>query len=370
MHKVKGKRVLVLLAVVSSMALAVAEPVPGTAIDSVSASVSNTRFLLGPPKAAGPVVVRARFELHDILKIDDSEESFGFSGVRTLTWTDPRQAFDPTVEGVEEKVYQGAYQFNEVATGWYPQLVLVNAAGMYETNGVTLRVRADGSSTLIETITATAKADFDMHRFPLDGHRLEAVFEVAGFDRDEVVMEVESVYASSVRGNNVQVPQWIITGSGMSTRDRAASYAGRGGISSAFVASIDVERDPYYMFRLVVAPLVVIVLLSFSVFWMDRSSLGDRTSVSFIGILTGVTYQMMISDKMPDIAYMTLMHGFLNISFVTMCATVVVNLVVGALDRKGRAQFGDRIDRRCRWIFPLAYFGINLCFVGVAVMFY
>jgi altronate hydrolase len=34
--------------------------------------------------------------------------------------------------------------------------------------------------------------------------------------------------------------------------------------------------------------LMVIVLLTFSVFWMDRSSLGDRLSVSFIGILTSV----------------------------------------------------------------------------------
>ena len=54
--------------------------------------------------------------------------------------------------------------------------------------------------------------------------------------------------------------------------------------------SVDVQRESFYMRRLVSIPLMVIVLLSFSVFWMDRSSLGDRLSVSFIGLLTSVAY--------------------------------------------------------------------------------
>jgi hypothetical protein len=59
-----------------------------------------------------------------------------------------------------------------------------------------------------------------------------------------------------------------------------------------------------------------------------------------------------------------------NVSFITMCSTVVVNLVVGAMDKRGKHEIGDRIDRRCRWIFPLAYFGLNLAIVWIAFQFY
>ena len=59
------------------------------------------------------------------------------------------------------------------------------------------------------------------------------------------------------------------------------------------------------------------------------------------------------------------LRPMLNSIFVTT-AHVVINLVVGALDRKGREGLGDQIDRRCRWIFPLAYFGLNLGFVAIA----
>jgi Na+/H+-dicarboxylate symporter len=112
----------------------------------------------------------------------------------------------------------------------------------------------------------------------------------------------------------------------------------------------------------------MIVLLSFSVFWMDRSSPGDRLSVSFIGILTGVAYLLVTGEQLPRISYFTLVHGFLNLSFLTMCATVVITLVVGALDKRGKSEIGDRVDRRCRWGFPLAYFGLLLVMIGVAFL--
>ena len=355
-------------ALVCCTRMAAADPVPQTESDPPQKESIPT--LLAPPKQAGPVVVRARFEFHDILEINDGEETFEFSGVLTLVWNDPRQAFEPGVAGVDEKVFQGSYQFNEVSTGWYPQVVLVNESGSYQKSGVVLRVKPDGTTTLIETITAVAELDLNMRRYPFDKHRLEAVFEVLGFDRDEVVMEVASAYAGSLLADDVRIPEWSITGFGMEIRDRAASYAGHRGVASAFIASVDVERDSFFSIRLIVLPLIVIVLLSFSVFWMDRSSLGDRISVSFIGILTGVAYQLVISDNMPHISYVTLMHGFLNLSFVTMCSTVVVNLAVSALDRRGKGELGDRVDHRCRWLFPLAYFGLINGMIGVTFLFF
>jgi len=352
-------------ALVCCTQMAAADPVPPTE-GNPPQTASSSPFLLAPPQEAGPVVVRARFEFHDILAINDREESFVFSGVLTLTWNDPRQTFEPALAGVDEKVFQGNYQFNEISTGWYPQVVLVNESGMYQKSGAVLRIQPDGTSILIETLNATAKAEYNMKRYPLDRQRLEAVFEVLGFDRDEVLLQVESDAANSL-ASEVQIPQWTITGASASVRDRLESYAGQG-VSSAFAVSVDVQRKSFYMIRLIVFPLIQIVLLSFSVFWMDRSSIGDRLSVSFIGILTAVAYQSVISDRMPQVAYVTLMHAFVMFSFFTMCAVVVVNLVVSMLDRRGKIELGDRIDRRCRWGFPLAYFGLMLLISGLVIL--
>ncbi len=331
-------------------------------------TLSDQGFDLGSPDPEGTVKVQAYFELQDINEINDEVDTFEFTGVLTLKWLDPREAFDPAQVGVNEKVFQGAYQFNEIATGWYPQFVLVNESGLFEISGVTLRIGPDGSSTLMQTINATAEVNLDLRKFPFDTQRLEAVFQTIGFNKEEVLLQVESDI--SPRDMILPVPQWDVLEVDSFVIERTTPYLGKGAVSSAFVVGIDVERRPFYVIRLVVIPLIVIVLLSFSVFWMDRSSLGDRLNVSFIGILTGVAYLLVTSDHLPNISYFTLIHGFLNLSYLTMCATVVINLVVGALDKRGNTEPGDRVDRICRWAFPLVYFVLLIVMFVAANLFY
>lgn len=368
MYKIVSTAVSLLTTAMCCGGIARAQPA-GHPNPASTPSATSEPFLTGPPKKAGPVVVRASFHLRDINDIDDEAEIFEFGGVLTLRWHDERQAFDPAEVGVDEKVYLGAYQFNEVFTGWFPQVVLVNESGLYEKHGVVLRVQPDGTLTLIETLDAAGEADLTLRRYPFDQQRLDAIFEVLGFGESEVVLQAETE-AHSPSDELIRTPQWALDGIHASTRDREASYAGRTGVASAFVVSMDVRRESFFMVRLVILPLMLIVMLSWSVFWMDRSSLGDRINVSFIGILTAVAYQIVVSEILPHISYVTLMNGFLNLSLVIMCATVVINLVVGALDRRGRVEAGDLLDRRCRWIFPLTYFGLMGVMVGVAFVFY
>jgi hypothetical protein len=322
----------------------------------------NQWSLLELPKGARPVKVHAEFHLLDIQKINDEEETFEFSGVLTLTWQDERQRFDPVAEGVEEIIYNGSYQFNELAPAWYPQAVLTNASEVQEIQGVLLRVRSDGTSRLVQTVNAVARSELKLQRYPFDRQRLEAVFEILGFDDSEVALESGN---ASVTRSKIVVPEWDFIDIATLTRLVATPYAGAKGSSSAFVVNLVLDRQPFFMLRLVVFPLLVIMMLSWSVFWMDRSSLGDRMSVSFVGILTAVAYQTSVSSIMPQISYMTMIHGFLYVSFLLMCATVIVNLVVGTCDRQGDFKRGDVIDRQCRWIFPSAF--VVLIFVVVAI---
>lgn len=300
------------------------------------------------------MVVRASFELRDLNRIDDESEVFEFEGSLVLEWQDARQAFDPRETGVDEKVFQGDYQFDEIATGWFPQVVLVNESGLFEQNGVLLRVRPDGSMRLVQRLNAAAKTDLDLRAYPFDRQRLEALFEVLGFDASEVVFEHAG---APVEGNGVRLPQWEI--------GRIETSVRRSGTASTLVLSVEAGRKSLFMIRLVVVPLFVIVLLSWSVFWMDKSSVGDRVNISFVAVLTVVAYQIVLSEILPRISYLTLMNGFLNMSFFVVCASVVVSLWVGMLDRRGEVAKGDRIDHHCRWIFPLTYLGL-LVLVGVA----
>jgi len=334
-----------------------------------TAQTQSNEFPGSLPRAKGPVEVTVSFDLRDIDNIDDEAETFEFTGVMKLSWHDPRQAFNPVTEGVEEKIYQGDFQFNEVFTGWFPQLILVNESGQYEKHGVLLRVRSDGSMSLYETVNAIGKIDLDLRRYPMDQQRLEAVFHVLGFDSNEIALRLEPAFND--RGfkldETFQLPQWRLKGIESSIGTRVTPLIGTGKTTSTFTISIDVQRNYLFILRLVILPLTIIVMLSWSVFWMDKSSLGDRIGVSFIGILTAVTYQVILSEILPRISYFTLINdGFLAFSFLIMCMTVIVNLRVGYLDRQGMSEAGDRLDHRCKWMFPLIYFGALLVIFWMA----
>jgi hypothetical protein len=349
-----------LIFAVCCVSAAQATPAAGTA--TAPPGVTSWQAML-PPTSPSPVVVTAEFHLLDLENIDDDQESFEFSGILTLVWRDHRQIFDPAIAGVTETMLHGGFQFNELAPAWYPQVILANVADQQGVQGVLQRGFPDGTVKLIQTVNATARSVLDLQRYPFDSQRLEIIFQLLGFDEDEVKIKPG---ATTMDADIMRIPQWDLIAMQSSAESRYTPYVGGSGRSGALVVTLDVERESMFMMRLVVLPLTIIMILSWSVFWMDRSSLGDRMSVSFVGILTAVAYQTTVSSIMAQISYMTLIHSFLYFSFLLMCATVVINLVVGNYDRRGEFARGDRIDRHCRWIFPLVSVLLTAVCVGVA----
>ncbi|VGO12461.1 Proton-gated ion channel [Pontiella desulfatans] len=317
--------------------------------------------MLTPPPADGPVVVRVGFDLQDVHAIDEESETFCISGMLTLRWKDSRLAFDPEKAGCAEKIYNGTFQFNKVSPSWFPQLMPINTAGTYTSHGVLLRVAPDGSCQQTEMITVDARTLFDLRKIPFDTQQLQLHFGVLGFDRDEVVLKPSEMSGYQTdQLLRVSVPQWKLAGIGMS--DNRESGDGFSSVTMSFM----VHRKSLFIIRLVVLPLMVICMLSWSVFWMEHSSLGNRMSASFVGILTAVAYQTKVGDLLPQIAYVTRIHAFLAASFFLMCATALVNLVVGTFDRQGRQALARRIDHGCRWAFPLLY-GVVLLLIVIFV---
>jgi Neurotransmitter-gated ion-channel ligand binding domain len=345
----------------SGMVAAAAQPAPSPA------APTSSPFVLGPPQQGGPVTVQASFEILEISAISDANETFDFTGILTFKWRDPRQAFDPATVGVKEKIFQGDYQFNEISPGWYPQIVLTNSAGSYESQGVLLRSQPDGTQILVQKVSASARSDLNLRRFPFDEQILRASFQVLGFDRSEVTLQVDSA-GSGLQTDRISVPQWFIKSVSISPQDRPTMIAGSPHVASGFAVNVDIRRASFYVSRLVTLPLFVIVLLSFSVFWMEPAAFSDRMNISFIGILTAVAYQLVMSEVLPRIAYVTWMNAFLSLSFLMMVATVFVDMLVGTLDRRGEIALAHRVDVWCRWLFPLIYLGLILGAFGVTFL--
>jgi hypothetical protein len=95
---------------------------------------------------------------------------------------------------------------------------------------------------------------------------------------------------------------------------------------------------------------------------MNREMLGRRAGVSVTGILTVIAYQFVVSEAIPRVSYLTVLDKVLLLSTLTIAATLLESLIVEAVQsRDGEAI---RIDKACRWAFPVVYFSI-LVFVAL-----
>ncbi len=318
--------------------------------------------LRGPPD--GTVNVAVGLHLIDIFDINEDEKTFEFEGTLTLHWKDPRLSFDPSAVGSEEKVYQGDYQFAEVFNGWWPPLVLRNGSGRYERQGVVIRIQPDGSVTYVEVMQAAAELTLDLRQIPFDQQQFEIAFSVLGFGADRVRLMPDT---AASRVGETTLLQWQLGNVETAVFTDDAVYAGhRSNPAAAIVFTYPAKRSPLYLLRIVVFPIMILVALSWSVFWMDSESLGSRMDITFIAILTIVAFQIVVSDKIPRIPYFTIMSSFMYLSYLALAASVLVNLRVAALDKRAEVAAGDRLDRTCRWLFPVGY----LACLGLTVGYY
>jgi hypothetical protein len=315
-----------------------------------------------PNPPARPTRVDCAILIIDVVNIDDLNESFQAEIAVLASWNDPRLAFDPQAEGTNLKLFQGSFQFNEVFKGWWPQLVILNEVGREEPKAVTVMVSPDGTVRYREQRNAVLETPMELHDFPFDTQRLKASMIPFGATSDEVVLAVDERFAKStddyVRRENkdVNVAGWDLQRLDMSV-DETFMMAGEDRTRfSRLVTTIQLQRRSWQYVWEILFPLLVLVSVVWSIFWVEIDSLADRLNISFIGVLTIVAYQFVLVENMPRMSYLTFLDSVLISSFVMITLTVPQSLLIHSLVRKGKQRVARTIDRTSRWAFPLVYF--------------
>jgi len=320
------------------------------------------------PPGEEPLELWFSFSLVNITAVNEKEETIDFDAVIHMSWMDPRLAYDPAEYGMAEgeftpgdyskaprRIYLTDFAVKELFPGWWPSVVIPNGIGDRSTTNVSIGVWPDGRVGYVEAFYATVETPMELRRFPFDKQALEVFFHPFVYERDELVLVPHHPLARTW-AQSTGIAEWTRKGVGMTERPvEIVHFDDSKSIVSEFVVTIAIDRQPMHVLVSIVMPLIMLVLLTFSVFWMDQEGLSDRINIQFIGILSVVAYYFVVKDSAPEIAYLTLMDAFILTSFFLPAAGVVVSLVVDKLNRRGRTDLGDKVDHVCRWAFPLGY---------------
>jgi hypothetical protein len=303
-----------------------------------------------PPNLSGPTLVAIGIHLSDLREIDAIHDDFSFRGFVRALWCDPRLAFDASERGRELEAFVGPAAKGRLTSMWFPGGHPVNEVSEALYLDHVLRIHSDGTVQNDINLSVKLTADYDLRRFPFDRQVLQLLVESFSWDRNAVQLIPDTERIGFA--DDLELAEWTILG--VTHRVADVDVIRSDEPVSQFLLEMEVERKSgFYLWKLLL-PLVIIVALSWSVFWMSEESFASRSRVSATGVLTIVAYQFVISADLPRVPYLTVLDRIMILSFGLLAVTVIQSLVVSR-QRESDADRALRIDRTSRWAFPSVY---------------
>jgi hypothetical protein len=312
-----------------------------------------------PPPGELPVPVTVGIYLVDITNIDETRNTFEVEMDAAVSWVDRRLAFDAEAAGTDRRIYVGAESQKLHKGIWTAQIGVANPVGQLSVGQEKLTVFSDGRVDVVVRVGAVCKANLDYRRFPFDSQVLPINLESYAWNK-------EIVDLISDPGRTGFAPEFSLAEWQVEAVDRHEDQVLRVRDDIPFsnlVFEIRITRESGYYLWKIFLTVFIITCLTFVVFFMSDERLGRRAGISSSGILTVIAYQFVTTASLPKVSYLTVADLVMTISIITIAATMLVSIIVDRIDH-AKIDLRARIDRTCRWAFPLIYFTLLVVVIG------
>jgi len=293
------------------------------------------------PDEGGPTPVTVDIFLLDLDGIDGAAQSFDANVYAEVRWQDPRLA-DPDGNSTR------TLPLTEI---WEPRIQILNQQRLWSSLPEVAEVRPDGTVILRGRVWGAFSQPLDLQHFPFDTQRIAITLVPAGFEADEVALlpGKHSGVAESFSIADWHLADWKVTTD--VTIPGPANLPEAGGIAMV----LTMERLRAYYWLKVIAPLILIVAMSWAVFWIDPKEVSTKISITITAMLTLIAYRFAIGASLPPVSYLTKMDWFILLSTVLVYASLVAVVVTASLERRGRRELAKGVDQASRWGFPLFF---------------
>lgn len=294
-----------------------------------------------PGTDAGPTIVSMELYIIDIAKIDDRDQTFKADLSIRLKWQDPRLARPGEIDVI-------SLPLSDI---WNPRLRILNQRDVKTHFPEIARINAEGFVAYEQRYSGDFTAIADIHRFPFDERTITISMLTVDHGLSEVKLNCSET--SIDRANEFSIPNWSI---GDVTAEMSIFSAFGGREFLRLDIKLDGSRKSSYHMWSVVVPLVLIVMMSWSVFFVKPIHLGSQMTLAATSMLTLIAYRFAVSAFLPPVPYMTSMDIFITGSTVFVFLALAESVTTGALADNDHNAFAERLDSISRIVFPSVFF--------------
>jgi len=162
-------------------------------------------------------------------------------------------------------------------------------------------------------------------------------------------------YAAGI-DKGISLPDWKITG--FETKELPYTVI-PGYDSPGYAFEFTAERHVQYYIWKIILPLVLIVLMSWSVFLIDPTNAGTKIGVATTAMLTLIAYRFVVESQVPRVPYLTRLDIFILADTLLILSSLFMVTMTAFLVRIEKENVARKIDRIWRMTF-LIIFGIIL----------
>jgi hypothetical protein len=282
--------------------------------------------------------------LIDIEEINSRSQSFIANVFIGLQWQDPDLAHaGPGWRGVS---------LDDI---WSPNVQIVNQQKLVKTFSDTAQVAPNGTVNVRQRYWGGFSQPLELRTFPFDSQRLQLILVNAGAQGANPIFSISS--ASGV-ANRLKLPDWKVQNWDVKT---TVTLMGRNQRNiPAIEMNVDVKRSTSFFTLKVIFPLMLIVAMSWLVFWIDPKLVASQISVSVTAMLTLIAYRFAIGGMVPRLAFLTSLDYFVLGSSVMVFLTLVEVAFTAYLVEQGEVEKARSVDRKARWLVPALFLAMTL----------
>ncbi len=294
--------------------------------------------ILEPRPDPDSVLTKVSVGIHviNISKINDIEQVFTIDFALRTSWQDHRLAQKP-----------GIYILNDV---WHPGVVILNQHGINKLLDDFVTADADGNVWYAQRFYGDLTLKLAVHNFPFDTHTLPIMIASAYYTPDEIEF-IADEYGTGL-AEELSLAGWTVDRE-VPFSTSAYRIAGRRAELSQFDFELTARRlAGFYIWRVVV-PLLLIIFMSWTVFYIDPNELESQITISVTSILTVIALQFTFVGILPKVSYLTRLDKFIQGATILIFLALIESITTSALTLGGKHALARRFDNWSRIIFPI-----------------
>jgi hypothetical protein len=301
------------------------------------------------PKNKFPVRIDVEIQINKIYDINTVNETYIIDGYLVANWV------DTTTENVEEPIiYENILLEKKVANGfWMPAFEFINVIGDREISNKRVILNPNNIVTYNERFRAVFSEVMDFKKFPFDTQTFSIQLEAFSYDETKLFFSDAKINKHwEVSGMS---EEWEVLNKKIHVNSIEYPHLDKNKplVFSRYNLEVRAERKTNYYIWQFILPLILIIILSWTVFWMTGFS--DKLAVGFTLLLTVVAFNFKSATVLPKLPYKTFIESLITLSYLTIFISILL-VVFGTYYTKDNKNLTfSKLMKISRYVIPILF---------------